>query len=80
MAELAFESGIGFVPYGCVGWGIVKAVSKDYSSPVRAEAATKLSSGMDLRIGEALVKASLDKRATVRVAALNAIARRGDPA
>ncbi len=79
MAELAFESGIGFVPYGGVGWGIVKAVSKDYSSPVRAEAATKLSSGMDLRIGEALVKASSDKRATVRVAALNAIARRGDP-
>jgi len=50
MAELAFESGIGFVPYGGVGWGIAKAVSKDYSSPVRAEAATKLSSGMDLRI------------------------------
>jgi HEAT repeat protein len=79
MAELAFESGIGFVPYGGVGWGIVKAVSKDYSSPVRAEAATKLSSDMDLRISEALVKAASDKRSTVRVAALNAIARRGDP-
>jgi len=79
MAELAFESGIGFVPYGGVGWGIVKAVSKDYSSPVRAEAATKLSSGMDVRISEALVKAASDKRSTIRVAALNAIARRGDP-
>jgi HEAT repeat protein len=79
MAELAFESGIGFVPYGGVGWGIVKAVSKDYSSPVRAEAATKLSSDMDLRIGQALVKAASDKRSTVRVAALNAITRRGDP-
>jgi HEAT repeat protein len=79
MAELAFESGIGFVPYGGVGWGIVKAVSKDYSSPVRAEAATRLSSGMDVRISGALVRAASDKRSTVRVAALNAIARRGDP-
>jgi HEAT repeat protein len=79
MAELAFESGIGFVPYGGVGWGIVKAVSKDYSSPVRAAAATKLSNGTDGRISEALVKAASDKRSTVRVAALNAIARRGDP-
>jgi HEAT repeat protein len=79
MAELAFESGIGFVPYGGVGWGIVKAVSKDYSSPVRAEAANKLSRDMDLRISEALVKAASDKRSTVRVAALNAITRRGDP-
>jgi len=42
MAELGFEEGLGFVPYGDVGFSAVKAIKKDDASPVRASAARAL--------------------------------------
>jgi hypothetical protein len=33
MAELA-EEGIGFIPFAGIGWGVIKAIAKDDSSPV----------------------------------------------
>ena len=80
MAQFGFEQGIGFVPFAGLGLGVVKAVTKDDESPVRAAAAKTLAHDSDPRSGEALVKAASDKSWIVRAAALDAIAHRGDPA
>jgi HEAT repeat protein len=78
MAELGFEEGIGFIPYAGIGYEIFKTVTKDDSSPVRAAAAKKLAHDPNPDSGEALVSATADKNWTVRAAALEAIAERGD--
>jgi HEAT repeat protein len=78
MAEFGFEQGIGFIPFAGLGWGAVKALTKDDVSPVRAAAAKVLANDPDPRSGEALADAAEDKSWTVRVAALEAIAKRGD--
>ena len=79
MAQFGFEMGIGFIPFAGLGVGVVKAVTKDDESPVRAAAAEILTNDPDPRSGQALVKAASDKSWIVRAAALDAIARRGDP-
>jgi HEAT repeat protein len=78
MAQFGFEAGIGFIPFASAGLGVVKAVSKDDISPVRAAAARNLATDTDPRSGKALVQAASDKSPLVRAAALDAIARRGD--
>ena len=78
MAELGFEEGIGFIPFAGIGYEIFKTVTKDDVSPVRAAAAKKLAHDPNPGSGEALVTATTDKNWTVRAAALEAIAERGD--
>ena len=78
MAKFGFEQGIGFVPFGGIGWGIISTIAKDDTSPVRASAAAVLANDPDPQSGQALVKAVSDKSWVVRAAALEAIARRGD--
>jgi HEAT repeat protein len=78
MAKFGFEQGIGFVPFGGIGWGIISTIAKDDASPVRASAAAVLANDPDPLSGQALVKAVSDKSWVVRAAALEAIARRGD--
>jgi HEAT repeat protein len=78
MAELGFEEGIGFIPYAGIGYEIFKTVTKDDSSPVRAAAAKKLARDPNPDSGKALMTATTDKNWTVRAAALEAIAERGD--
>jgi HEAT repeat protein len=80
LAEMGFEEGIGFVPYASMGWEAFKTIHKDDTSPVRSAAAKVLADDPDPRSARALVKASSDKSWVVRTAALDAIARRGDPA
>jgi HEAT repeat protein len=80
LAEFAFEQGIEFNPFAGIGWGIAKAVHKDDVSPVRAAAARVLVQDPDPRSGQALAKACSNKSWIIRVAALDALARRGDPA
>jgi len=80
MAQFGFEAGVGFVPFASIGVGAVKGLARDDSSPIRAAAAKDLASDPDPRSGDALVKASTDKKWIVRAAALDAIARRADPA
>jgi len=41
LAELAFEQGIGYVPYAGMGWDALRVILKNDSSPVRAAAARK---------------------------------------
>jgi hypothetical protein len=78
IAELGLEQGIGFIPYGGIGYGVYKTLVKNDNSPMRAAAAKKLAHDPDPVSAEALVDATHDKSALVRVAALEAIAERGD--
>jgi HEAT repeat protein len=80
MEKLAFETAIGFVPFGGMGYEAWKTVTKDDTSPVRAAAAERLANDPDLKSGRALADACSDKKWRVRVAAVDAIAERGDPA
>lgn len=78
MAQFGFEQGLGQVPFASIGYGVVKAVRRDDTSPVRAGAAKVLASDPDPRSAQALADAAADKSWIVRAAALDAIARRGD--
>jgi HEAT repeat protein len=80
MAQFGFETGVGFIPFGGLGLGALKAVTKDDVSPVRAAAAKILANDPDPKTGEALVAAASEKSWIVRAAALDAIARRGERA
>lgn len=77
MAQLGFEEGIGFVPFAGIGWGAIKVITKDDSSPVRA-AAKVLAKDPDPAATKALADAVGDKSWLVRAAALEALAKRGD--
>src|SRR6266849_5877612 len=79
VAQLGFEEGIGFIPFAGIGWGAVKAITKDDSSPVRAAAAQVLARDPDPAATKALADAVGDKSWLVRAAALEALAKRGDP-
>jgi HEAT repeat protein len=79
MAELGFEEGLGFVPYGDIGFSAAKAIRKDDASPVRASAARALIKDSEPRVGRALVQAASDKNWIVRASALLALAKREDP-
>jgi len=78
VAQMGFEEGIGFIPFGGIGYEIFKTVTKNDLAPVRAAAAKKLAQDPEPDAGEALVKASGDKDWKVRAAALDAIALRED--
>jgi HEAT repeats len=79
MAELGFEQGIGFIPFAGIGWGTIQAIRKDDSSPVRAAAAKVLARDPDPATTKALAEATGDKSWIVQSAALEALAKRGDP-
>jgi HEAT repeat protein len=81
LAKMGFEQGIGYVPYAGIGWDAVRTIMKDRSegSPVKAAAASSLASDPDPRTAAALVNATHDRNWVIRVAALQAIAERGDP-
>jgi len=78
LPELGFQQGIGFIPFAGLGWKAFKEVKKDDSSPVRAAAATVLTKDPDPRTTQVLAEAAGDKNWLIRVAALEALARRGD--
>jgi len=79
LAQLGFEEGIGFIPFAGIGWGAVKAITKDDTSPIRAAAAKVLAKDPDPATTKALTDAAGDKSWLVRAAALEALAKRGDP-
>jgi hypothetical protein len=79
MAELGFEQGVGFIPFAGIGYSAAKAIAKDGTSPMRAEAARILVNDPDPRVSQALVRAVSDKTWIVRASALLAIAKREDP-
>jgi len=79
LAEFGVETGLGFVPFGGIGMSAVKILTKDDSSRVRAAAARILAKDPDPESRDALVEALSDRSWVVRVAALEAIASRGNP-
>ena len=79
MAEFGVEEGLGFIPFAGFGYSAVKELRKDDVSPGRAGAAATLATDPDPRSGRALVNAISDKSWIVRAAALDALAKRGDP-
>lgn len=79
MAELGVEEGIGFIPFAGIGLSAFKTLRVDDVSPVRAAAAKMLANDPDPESGRALVVGASDKSWIVKTAALEAIAKRGDP-
>ena len=80
LAETAFEQGIGFVPFGGIGFGAFKAIhdSGQTAIVVKATAYKMLATDPDPRSGKALVDATGDPQWVIRAAAYDALARRGD--
>jgi len=80
LAQFGFEQGIGFIPFAGIGWSAVKMLRKDDTSPILAASAMTLADDPDAKTATALVNASeTQKNWIVRAAALNALAKRGDP-
>jgi HEAT repeat protein len=78
LAQFGFEQGVGFVPFGGIGLTVVKSLTKDDVSPVRAAAAKMLAADPDLKSLAALEEATGDPSWIVQVAAIAAIAQRND--
>lgn len=79
LTEFGVETGLGFVPFGGLGVSAYKLVSKNGSDQARAAAAQVLAKDPDPESRNALIEAISDRSYLVRVAALKALASRGDP-
>jgi HEAT repeat protein len=79
LANIGFEQGVGFIPFGGITLSIIRRLTKDDTSPVRAAAAEVLITDPDPKTTEALKKAVTDKNWVVRAAAIDALGKRNDP-
>lgn len=80
LATMGIQQGLGFVPFGGIGYEAFRAASKKDAVPVRAAAARFLAQDPDPVSRDALVQIALaDNSEIVRQAALDALAERGDP-
>ena len=80
LAGFDVETGLGtFVPFGGLGLTAWKRLTKDDSSSARAAAARVLAKDPDPQSGSALLEAISDRSWVVRVAALESLAKRGNP-
>jgi HEAT repeat protein len=80
IATLGIKEGATFVPYGSMGWTAVKMFTRNDSAPARASAAHALANDPDPSATRALTDALGDKSWLVRLAALESLARRNNPA
>jgi HEAT repeat protein len=81
LAQIGIEEGVGFVPFGGMGYQAYREIRKHDNSLVRASAARFLADDPDPLSEDALIQIALaDKEETVRLAALDALTQRGDPA
>jgi HEAT repeat protein len=80
MMQLGFQEGVGFVPFGGMGYEAFREITHGSGSSVRAAAARFLASDPDQISEDALVQAAVvDNNEEVRLASLDALAQRGDP-
>ena len=81
METMAFEQGIGFVPYGGYGLQVYEAIhASESKGPILKATSIKiLAKDPDARTEKALIAATADKEWLVRAAAYDALARRGHP-
>lgn len=81
LAMMGLQQGVGFIPYGGLGYDAVRTILKDDGSPVRVAATKVLINDPSEAIDNILVDSAMnDKSEAVRVAALEAISKRGHPA
>ena len=79
LAQMGFEEGIGFMPFGGMGLEAFRVLRGGSDAAVRAAAAKILADDPEPTAATALSDAAGDSSWHVRVAAVNAIAERGDP-
>ncbi|MGC2110895.1 MAG: HEAT repeat domain-containing protein [Candidatus Korobacteraceae bacterium] len=81
LAETAFEQGIGFVPFGGLGFGAFKMIhdSGENAIVVKATAFKMLAKDPDPKSEKALITATTDQQWVIRAAAYDALSKRGDP-
>ena len=79
MMELGIQEGIGFIPFGGMGYGAYRELQRHSGAPARAAAAQFLAMDPDQISEDALLQTALaDSNELVRLAALDALAQRGD--
>jgi HEAT repeat protein len=80
MENMAFEQGMGFVPFGGIGLQAYETIhsSEEKGPLVKATAIKVLAKDPDPVTAKALVAATHDKEWVIRAAAYDALARRGD--
>jgi HEAT repeat protein len=80
LAAMGFNEGISFVPFGGIPWEALQTIMKDRKSGTAAKAAliSALATDPEARTSRLLLKTSQNKNWVLRVAALEAIAKRGD--
>jgi len=81
LEEIGFGEAIGFVPFASTGWGALEAIMKDRKEDTAAKAGVilALANDPDARTADVVVTYSHDDNWVLRVAALEALAKRGDP-
>lgn len=81
LVEMGVDEGIGFVPFAGDGWEAYQTVMKDKKDGTAAKAAlvSALAKDPASRTGKLLLAVSRNRNWVLRVAALQAIATRGDP-
>ena len=78
LEKLAFQAGIGFVPFGGMGYEAWKTITKDNAAAVRVLAVERLAQDPDPKSADALIQSRFDKSWQVRAAVASAIAERRD--
>jgi HEAT repeat protein len=80
MMELGFQEGLGFVPFGGMGYQAFKELTRKGGAQARAASARFLAHDPDQISEDALLQTALaDKSEEVRLAAIDALAERGNP-
>jgi HEAT repeat protein len=81
LAQMGFSEGIGYVPFAGIGWQAFQTIMQDKKSGAAAKAAliAALATDPEARTGKLLLKVSKNPNWVLRVAALEAIDKRGDP-
>ena len=74
VAQMGFEDGIGFIPFGGIGYEIFKTVTKDDSSPMRAAALDAIALREDPSLISRIASAMDDKNDIVRFTAAACVA------
>lgn len=77
--KLAFETGIGFVPFGSMAFEAWKTITHGDSGAVVAQALDRLSTDPDPKSQKAIEDACYDGKWQVRAAAVIALAKRANP-
>jgi HEAT repeat protein len=78
LEQLAFQTGLGFVPFGSMGYQAWQTIMGGDASGVRAIAAERLAKDPDAKTLQALRAACGDKKWQVRAAAVSALGQSGN--